>query len=129
MELILQSEVSIVPWSKGRDCMSSHIDRCSETSAATSSCRLLTPGSSTNLHVQLLWCHGVGIQSGIGVLEFQERRSSLGSGVDHLIRTTLLHTPILSGLSIVLPLPLLLTPPFLCVRTPSKYLDVTPPLL
>ena len=118
-----------MPWSEGRDCMSSHIDRCSETSAATSSCGLLTPGSSTDLCVQLLWCRGVGIQSGIGVPDFWECRSSLGSGVDHPIQTTLPHAPILSGLSIVLPLPLLLTPPFLRVGTPSEYLGVTPPLL
>ena len=99
--------------------MSLHIDQCSETSAATSSCRLLTPGSSTDLHVQLLWCRGVGIQSGVGVPDFWEHRSSLGSGVDHLIQTTLPHAPILSGLSVVLPLPLLLTPPFLHVGTPN----------
>ena len=109
--------------------MSSRIDQCSKTSAATSSCGLLIPGSSTNLCVQLLWCHGVGIQSGIGAPEFQEHRSSLGSGVDHLVWTTLPHAPILSGLSVVLPLPLLPTPPSLHVRTPSEYLGETLPLL
>ena len=129
MELILRLEVGVAPWSKGRDRITSHIDQCSETSVATSSCGLLIPGSSTDLHVQLLWCHGVGMQSGIGLLDFWEHRSSLRSGVDHLIRTTLPHTLILSGLSVVLPLPLLLTPPFLHVGTPSEYLGATlPPL-
>ena len=121
MELILQSEVSVVPWSKGRDHMTSHIDRCSETSVATSSCRLLIPGSSTNLHVWLLWCHGVGTQSSVGAPDFLEHRSSLRSGVDHLIQTTLLCVLILSGLSIVLPLPLLPTPPSLCVKTVGPF--------
>ena len=78
---------------------------------ANSSCRLLIPGSSTDPCIQLLWCHGVGTRSGIGALDFLEHRSSLRSGVDHLVQTTPLHVSILSGPSVVLPLPLLPTPP------------------
>ena len=95
---------------------------------ATSSCRLLIPGSSTDLHVQLLWCHGAGTRSGVGALDFPGHRFSLRNGVDHLVWTTLPCIPILSGLSVVLPLPSLLIPPSLCVGTPSEYLGATPPL-
>ena len=96
---------------------------------ATSSCGLLILGSSTDLHVQLLWCCGTGTRSGVGAPDFLERRSSLGNGVDHLIRTTLPCVPILSGLSVALPLPLLPIPPSLSVETPSEYLGATLPLL
>ena len=96
---------------------------------ATSSCGLLIPGSSTNLRVRLLWCHGVGTQSGVGAPDFPEHKSSLGNGVDHLVQTTLPRILILSGLSVILPLPLLPIPPSLHVGTPSKYLGATPPLL
>ena len=109
--------------------MTSHIDQCSETSAATNSCGLPIPGSSTDLHDWLLWCCGVETRSGVGAPDFPERRSSLGSGVDHLVWTTPLYTPILSGLSVVLPLPLPLTPLSPQVRTPSEYLRATPPLV
>ena len=129
VELILWSEVGIAPWSEGRDHMSSHIDQCSKTSVATSSCGLPIPGSSTNLRVWLLWCCGVGTQSGVRAPDFPECRSFLRNGVDHLIWTTLLRIPILSGLSVVLPLPLLPTPPSLHVRTLSECLGVIAPLL
>ena len=118
-----------MPWSEGRDRMSPHIDQCSETSVATSSSGLLIQGSSTDPHVWLLWCHGVGTQYGIGGLDFPEHRSSLRSGVDHLVRTTPPHVLTSSGLSAVLPLPLLPTPPSLHVGTPSEYLRATLPLL
>ena len=127
--LILQLEVSIARWSEGRDRMSSHIDQCSETSVATSSCGLLIPRFSTNLCVRLLWCHGVGTQASIGALDFPEHRSSLRSGVDPLIWTPPLHVLTSIGLSTVLPLLLPPTPPSLHVGTPSKCLRVTPPLL
>ena len=96
---------------------------------ATSSFRLLIQGSSTNLHVWLLWYHDVGTQFSVGAPNFLKHRFSLRSRGDCLVWTTPQHVPTFSGLSIVIPLPLLPTPPSLHVGTLSRYLGVVPLLL
>jgi hypothetical protein len=98
--------VSAVSLSGGIGRMSWCTAQCIETSAATSSSGIPTPGSSIVRHVQLCRCRDAETLSGIGALDCQGRRSCLGSGVDLQVPTTLRLRSSLSFPFATLPPPL-----------------------